>query len=66
MKEKHSETELIRDEIYYIRNMLQTSLDDWADRKISDAKFYSLVRFRLGDLETLREDLKKYLEEVKE
>ena len=58
LSDEDRKIDLIRDEIYYIRNMLQTALDDWADRKISDAKFYGLIRFRLDDLETLREDLK--------
>ena len=61
MKKSKEETEreLTRNELYYIYNLLKGALDDWADRKISDAKFYGLIQFRLNDIETLRQDLNK-------
>ena len=39
----------LKHEIHYVRDVLETSMHSWADRKISDARFYSRVKNAIAD-----------------
>ena len=45
-------------EVSYIQDVLACSLHEWADRKISDARFYSRVQGQLEQLDDLRKRMK--------
>ena len=47
------------DSIYFLEERLHTAMEDWANRKISDARLYQQLALVSKELILLREEMKE-------